>query len=59
MGLLLKLVKLSTDSIPSLKFIGCNTELGVVHKLAEGAPNLTVHILDKETFNNPGSNAKP
>ncbi|KAK4810951.1 hypothetical protein QYF61_013359 [Mycteria americana] len=40
MGPLLKPVQVPLDGIPSLQQINCTTQLGVIHKLAEGVLNL-------------------
>ncbi|KAK4816603.1 hypothetical protein QYF61_018651 [Mycteria americana] len=47
-GSLLKHVKVPLDGTPSLKPINCTTHLGVIHKLAEGALNPTVFVIDEE-----------
>ncbi|KAK4821221.1 hypothetical protein QYF61_015789 [Mycteria americana] len=49
MGPLLQPVKGPLDGIPSLQCIDCTTQLGVIHKLAEGALNPTRYIIDEYT----------
>ncbi|KAK4824302.1 hypothetical protein QYF61_013047, partial [Mycteria americana] len=48
MGPLLKPVKVPLDGIPSLKRINCTTQLGLICKLAEGALNPTVYVINKD-----------
>ncbi|KAK4824541.1 hypothetical protein QYF61_016145 [Mycteria americana] len=48
MGPPLKPAKVPLDGIPSLQRVDCTTQLGVVHKLAEGALNPTVHVTNKD-----------
>ena len=47
MDLPLEPAKVPLDGIPSLQRVDCTTQLGVVSKLAEGALNPTVRIIDK------------
>ncbi|KAK4813810.1 hypothetical protein QYF61_026414, partial [Mycteria americana] len=46
-GPLLELVQVPLDGILSLRRVNCTTQLGVVSKLAEGALNLTVNVIDE------------
>ncbi|KAK4822863.1 hypothetical protein QYF61_020714 [Mycteria americana] len=46
-GPLLELVQVPLDGIPSLRCVNCATELGVICKLAEGALNPTVYVIDE------------
>ena len=39
------------DGIPSLGYVDCTTQLGVIHRLAEGALNLTVDDSDEDVKN--------
>ncbi|KAK4826501.1 hypothetical protein QYF61_009574 [Mycteria americana] len=48
MGPLLELVQVPLDGIPSLRHVNHTTQLGVVCKLAEGALNPTVHVIDED-----------
>ena len=48
MGSLLEPVKVPLDGIPSLKCTNGTTPLGVICKLAEGAPDPTVYINDED-----------
>ncbi|GAB0178969.1 cAMP-dependent protein kinase inhibitor alpha [Grus japonensis] len=41
-------VKVPLDGIPSLQCVDRTTQLGVVSKLAEGALDPTVHVIDKD-----------
>jgi len=45
---LLKPVQVPLDGIPSLQHINCATQLGVIHKLVEGALNPAVNIIDED-----------
>ncbi|PKU46894.1 hypothetical protein llap_2788 [Limosa lapponica baueri] len=47
-GLLLKLVQVPLDGIPSLQHVNCTTQLGVICKLTEGALNPTVYVFDED-----------
>ncbi|KAK4825368.1 hypothetical protein QYF61_027121 [Mycteria americana] len=47
MGPLLQLVQVSLDGISSLRCVNCTTQLGVICKLAEGALNPTVYVIDE------------
>ncbi|KAK4830027.1 LOW QUALITY PROTEIN: hypothetical protein QYF61_008365 [Mycteria americana] len=47
-GPLLDLVQVPPDGIPSLKHVNRTTQLGVVCKLAEGALNPTVYVIDED-----------
>ena len=44
---LLKTVKVSLNGIPSLWCVDFTTQLGVIHKFAEGALNPTVDVTDE------------
>jgi len=44
----LKPIKVPLDGIPSLQHIDCTTQLAVIGKLAEGALNPTVHVINKD-----------
>ncbi|KAK4830182.1 hypothetical protein QYF61_008973 [Mycteria americana] len=46
-GPLLQLVQVPLDGIPSLRGVNHTTQLGVICKLAEGALNPTVHVIDE------------
>ncbi|KAK4830254.1 hypothetical protein QYF61_009321 [Mycteria americana] len=46
MGPLLQLVQVPLDGIPSLRRVTCTTQLGVICKLAEGALNPTVYVIE-------------
>ncbi|KAK4829865.1 hypothetical protein QYF61_007257 [Mycteria americana] len=48
MGPLLKLVQVPLDGIPSLRHVNCTTQLGVTCKLAEGALDPTVYVIDED-----------
>ncbi|KAK4831029.1 LOW QUALITY PROTEIN: hypothetical protein QYF61_014917 [Mycteria americana] len=48
MGPLLQLVQVPLDGIPSLRRVNHTTQLGVICKLAEGALNPTVHVIDDD-----------
>ena len=43
----LKPVQVPLDSIPSLKHVNCTTQLGVTCKLAEGALDSIVYVIDE------------
>jgi len=45
---LLKLIQVPLDDIPSLRHVNHTTQLGVVCKLAEGALDLTVYVIDED-----------
>jgi len=45
---LLQPVKVPLDGIPSLQCVNCTTQLGGISKLAEGAPNPTIRVADKD-----------
>ena len=36
------------DGFPSFKSIDCTTQLGVIHKLAEGALDAIIHVIDED-----------
>ena len=44
LGSPLKPVRVSLDDIPSLMHVSSTTQLGVIHKLAEGKLNCTVNM---------------
>ncbi|KAK4826723.1 LOW QUALITY PROTEIN: hypothetical protein QYF61_010976 [Mycteria americana] len=46
-GPLLQLVQVALDDIPSFWRVSCTTQLGVICKLAEGALNITVNVIDE------------
>ncbi|KAK4811988.1 LOW QUALITY PROTEIN: hypothetical protein QYF61_022984 [Mycteria americana] len=48
-GPLLKLVQVPLDGIPSLRYVNHTTQLGVVCKLAKGALDPTVYVIDEDT----------
>ncbi|KAK4825848.1 hypothetical protein QYF61_003099 [Mycteria americana] len=48
MGPLLQLVQVPLDGIPSLRHVNRTTQLGGVCKLAEGALDPTVHVIDED-----------
>jgi len=43
----LKLVQVSLDAIPSLEYVDCTTQLGIIHKLAEGLLDPTLSVTDE------------
>ncbi|GAB0205392.1 cAMP-dependent protein kinase inhibitor alpha [Grus japonensis] len=45
---LLKLIQVPPDGILSLRHVNCTTQLGGVCKLAEGALNPTVYVIDED-----------
>ena len=47
-GLLLELVQVPLDGIPSLRCVSCTTQLGVICRLAEGALDPTVYVSDED-----------
>jgi len=47
-GPLFELVQVPLDGIPSLRHVDCTPQLGVICKLAEGAVDPTVHIIDED-----------
>jgi len=47
-GALLKACQCLSGWHPSLRCVDCTTQLGVTIKLAEGALNRTVHVIDKD-----------
>ncbi|KAK4816042.1 hypothetical protein QYF61_011050 [Mycteria americana] len=47
MGPLLELVQVPLDGNPSLRHVNCTTQLGVICKLAEGALDPTVYVIDE------------
>ncbi|XP_064913828.1 translin-associated protein X isoform X3 [Columba livia] len=47
-GPLLKLVQVPLDDILSLRYVNCITQLGVIHKLAEGALNPNICVIDED-----------
>ncbi|KAK4829842.1 hypothetical protein QYF61_006852 [Mycteria americana] len=55
---LLQLVQVPLDGLPSLRYVNCTTQLGVICKLAEGALNPTVYVLMK-ILNTTGPNTDP
>jgi len=48
-GPLLKAVQVPLDGIPSLKHTSCTTQLGAIHRLAEGALDPAVYVIDEDT----------
>ncbi|NWX21281.1 ARMC4 protein, partial [Aegotheles bennettii] len=52
MGPPLKPVKVPLDDIPSLQCVDCTTQLGVVGKLAKGAPDPTIPVTNKDVKEN-------
>ncbi|KAK4828848.1 LOW QUALITY PROTEIN: hypothetical protein QYF61_000905 [Mycteria americana] len=46
---LLQLVQVPLDDIPSFWRVNCTTQLGVICKLAEGALDLAVNVIDENT----------
>ncbi|KAK4818851.1 LOW QUALITY PROTEIN: hypothetical protein QYF61_020070 [Mycteria americana] len=48
-GPLLQLVQVPLDDISSFWSVNCTTQLGVICKLAEGALDLTVNVIDENT----------
>ncbi|KAK4811900.1 LOW QUALITY PROTEIN: hypothetical protein QYF61_014933 [Mycteria americana] len=46
-GPLLQLVQVPLDDIPSFWCVNCTTQLGVICKLAEGALDLAVNVIDE------------
>jgi len=49
MGPLLQLVQVPLDGIPSLRHVNHTTQLGVICKLAEGALDPAVCVIDEDT----------
>ncbi|KAK4822945.1 hypothetical protein QYF61_023445 [Mycteria americana] len=47
-GPLLQLVQVPLDDIPSFRHVNCTTQLGVICKLAEGALDPTLYIIDED-----------
>ena len=48
MGPLLKPVQVPLDGFPSFQYINCTTQLGAICKLAEGALDAIVYVIDKD-----------
>jgi len=48
MGPLIQRVKVPLEDIPSLKYINCPTQLGIICQFSEGPVNPTVYILNKD-----------
>ena len=48
MGPLLQPVQVSLDGFPSFQCINCTTQLGVIRKLAEGALDAIIYVIDKD-----------
>ena len=48
MGPLLQSVQVPPDGFPSFQCIDCTTQLGVIHRLAEGALDATVYVIDED-----------
>ncbi|KAK4815789.1 hypothetical protein QYF61_007229 [Mycteria americana] len=46
-GLLLQVVQVPLDDIPSFWRVNCTTQLGVICKLAEGALDLAINVIDE------------
>ena len=57
MGPLFRLVQVPLDGIPSLGHVNRTTQLGVIHKLAEGALDPTMSLM--KILNSTGPNADP
>ena len=49
MDLLLQPVQVPLDGFPSFLCIDCTAQFGVIHKLAEGALDPTVDVIDEDT----------
>ncbi|PKU40563.1 testosterone 17-beta-dehydrogenase 3-like [Limosa lapponica baueri] len=47
-GPLLKPVQIPLDGILSLRHVNCTTQIGVICKLAEGALDPTVYVIDED-----------
>lgn len=45
---LLKLIQVFMDDIPSLRFVSCTTQLGVICKFSEGALSPNVCVFDED-----------
>jgi len=45
---LLQPVEVHLDDFPSFLYINCTTQLGVIHKLAEGALDAIVYVTDED-----------
>ena len=45
---LLQPVQVPLDGFLSFQCMDCTAELGVIHKLAEGALNATVYVIDED-----------
>jgi len=41
-------VQVPLDGFPSFQHIDCTTQLGVIHKLAEGSLDAIVYVIDKD-----------
>ena len=48
MGPVLQPVQVPLDGFPSFQRIGCTTQLGVIRKLAEGALDAVIYVIDKD-----------
>ena len=55
-GPLFKLLQDPLDAILSLRRVNCTTQLGVICKLAEGALNPAVYVIDENTKQNSSAN---
>ena len=51
LGPLLKPVQVSQNGIPCLRYVNRITQLSVIHKLAEGALDPTVNVIDEDVKN--------
>ena len=41
-------VQVPLDGFPSFQHIDCTTQLGVIHKLAEGALDAIIYVVDED-----------
>ena len=56
MGPLLQTVQVPLDGFPSFQCIDCTTQLGVICKLAEGALDAIVCVIDKDVEEHQSQN---
>jgi len=47
-GPTVQLVQVPLDAIPSFWHVSCTTQLGIICRLAEGALNLPVYVIDED-----------